>query len=88
MVDIENAIKRVDPKKDYNISEMRMDNLCPWISGKNQSSYISAVLEDAIGVNLLKVKASGTGRSRRYEIKGKNIINYLTKKYHDTNQRD
>ena len=86
MADIKEIIKRIDPKKVYNISEIRRDNLFPWISASNHISYIHAIFEDLTSDNLLKAKVSGSGRGREYRIKGKNIINYLTKKYHDTNQ--
>jgi len=84
MADTAETTKRVDPKKIYNVSEIRRENLFPWISANNHISYINAIYEDMTADNLLKVRASGSGRGREYQIKGINIITYLTKKNHDT----
>ncbi len=87
MVDIDSATKRVDPGKVYNISELRRDNLFPWLSPMNQISYTNAVHEDMTGDNLMRAKATGSGRGREYKIKGINVIKYLTKKNHERNKR-
>jgi hypothetical protein len=78
------TIKRIDPKKVYNISEIRRDNLFPWIAVGNHISYVHAVFVDAMGERLLKAKITGSGRGREYKILGKNIINYLQN--HDKNK--
>ena len=85
MVEIDNAIKRVDPEKVYNVSEIMRDNVFPWIKAGNHLSYRNAIYEDLTGENLLKTKASGSGRGRDYKIKGANIIKYLKKKNHENN---
>lgn len=84
-MEITDAINRIDPNKVYNVSEMRRDNLFPWISNKTPSSYINAIHEDKADGNLMKSRITYSGRGRRYKIKGKNIINYLKSKTDNEN---
>lgn len=80
-------VNKIEAKKIYNITEMRMLNIFPWISRKNQISYRNAVIEDFTGENLLKAKITGRGRGRDYKIKGINIINYLKNKSQNGNNK-
>lgn len=84
MTEINRAVQKVETGRVYNVSEMRRLDLFPWISNRSntQSSYISAILDDKFGDNLLRVRITGSGRGREYRIKGENIIKYLRAKSH------
>ncbi len=68
---------KIDPKKIYNLTDMRRLNLFHWVGNYHNNTYKNAVIEDALGENLLKAKITGSGRGRDYKIKGTNIIIYL-----------
>ena len=83
--DIKEAIARVDIKRVYNVSEMRRDNLFPWLATSNPQIYVNAIVDDKFHENVLKTKVSGQGRGREYRIKGANIVNYLKAKIKSQN---
>lgn len=87
--EINKAIERVDADRVYNVTEMRRDNLFPWISESNHISYINAIFEDMGFENFLKAKVTGRGRGRDYRIRGKNIIKFLeSQNEHQRNHKE
>lgn len=74
---IKNIIKKIDSKKDYNISHLVDDRLFPHIEDRRTIRKI--IDRDIAGTNILKVEISGEGTSKEYKIKGKNIINFLNR---------
>ncbi|KKM81316.1 hypothetical protein LCGC14_1331000 [marine sediment metagenome] len=77
-MEIVKAIKRVEAKEIYNVSQMRKLNLFPWVTQLNQASYINVIFTDKLEGNLLKAKIKGRDQKRSYKIKGENIIKFLT----------
>jgi hypothetical protein len=77
----------IEPKKIYNLTEIREGNLFPWLNQGNPAAHRNAVIEDMLGGNILKAKIAGSGRGRNYKIIGKNIIKYLEAKSHATNKK-
>lgn len=74
---INNAIKKIDPSKEYNLSNIIAEDVFPWV--KSIKTVRRIVKRDIEGENLLKTRVTGTGRGLVYKIKGKNIIKFLEK---------
>lgn len=72
---LKDTIKNIDPKETYDISQMVEKKMFWWI--KDFRSYISVIMHDYRNDNLMKTKITGEGRGIRYEIKGRNIINFI-----------
>jgi len=67
--------KFIEPNKWYTLSEMVGARLFHWC--KDIATYRRFILADREARNLLKTVIIGEGRQSKYQIKGKNIINYL-----------
>ena len=65
-----------DPEKIYTLADFETLGLLPW--AKNQRTVKKILEVDKKRLNVFKVKIVGEGNQRRYYVKGKNIINYLT----------
>ena len=74
---IQNAIKKVDSDREYNLSNIIDEELFPWV--KSIKTVRRIVKRDIDGENLLKTRVTGQGRGLVYKIKGKNIIKFLEK---------
>lgn len=74
---ISSAIKRIEPDRNYNLSNIRDEQLFPW--ARDIRTVRKIVLRDDSGERMLKVKITGEGRTLDYKIKGKNIIQFLNK---------
>ncbi len=74
---INNAIKKVNPEVEYNLSNIIDEDIFPWV--KSIKTVRRIVKKDLEGENLLKTQVAGTGRGLVYKIKGKNIIKFLEK---------
>lgn len=72
---IKDTIKKIDDKKTYDISEMVEIGMFWWI--KDFRSYISVIMHDYRNQNIMQTKITGEGRGIRYQIKGRNIINFI-----------
>jgi len=71
-------MKKIDPKKEYNISQLAELGV---FGVKNHRSVLMIVVKDRYeGKNVLKAGTEGDGYGRRYSIKGSNIIKYLKKR--------
>lgn len=74
------TIKKIDPNKDYNLSEIVKNELM----GKNKSYFICKnIINDdkwlSAKQQVLKAERRGTSVGTTYFVKGQNLINYLTK---------
>lgn len=74
---LEDAIKKIDPEKIYDVSKLLELKIFWWV--KNFKSYISIIMHDERNEKIMKTKITGEGRGIRYEIKGRNIINFIKK---------
>lgn len=72
---INRTINRVEPAKEYNLSNIRDEALFPW--AKDIRTIRKIVKRDGTDKNILKCATTGTGRALDYKIKGKNIILFL-----------
>lgn len=72
-----NAIKKVDPEREYNLSNIIGEEIFPWV--KSIKTVRRIVKRDIESENLLKTRVTGSGRGLVYKIKGKNIIKFLEK---------
>lgn len=72
-------MKKIDPKKEYNISQLAELGV---FGVKNHRSVLMVVYGDHYGKNVLKtdLHIGKTRHGARYSIKGSNIIKYLKKK--------
>lgn len=62
----------IDPKKVYSKYEIVLLG----VLGKTEPTVRKKILEDLSGRNVLETKVVGTGRERRYFVKGVNLIKY------------
>lgn len=74
---IKEAIKKVDPDREYNLSQIKVEGIFPWV--KDIRTIRAIVKKDLWGENMLKSLITGEGRGMDYKIKGKNIIKFLEK---------
>ena len=74
---LKETIKKIDPKREYNLSHIQQEEIFPW--ARNISTVRKIVKVDYWGENMLKAHISGTGRALEYKITGKNIISFLEK---------
>ena len=70
--------KRIVSKKWYSLSDLVEHNLFAWCNGDIRR-YRNVVVADKKGKDYLKTMIIGSGKGTRYQIKGKNIINFLNK---------
>lgn len=68
--------KKIAVGKWYTLSDLVEHNLFAWCNGDIRR-YRNVVLADKKGSNHLKTMMIGKGKGTRYQIKGKNIINFL-----------
>ena len=66
---------KISPERWYSLSEMVQEQLFPWC--RNIATYRRYILADRQANNFLKAFITGQGRSKKYKIKGENIIKYL-----------
>lgn len=74
---IQAIIRKVDVKRNYNLSNIKNEGLFPWTSDIRTIRKI--VQQDMSGHGVLKVAIDFEGKGMRYQIKGKSIINFLEK---------
>ena len=74
---LEKAIKRINPEETYDISEMVNRKMFWWV--KDFRSYNSIIMHDYKNENIMQTKMTGEKRGIRYEIKGRDIINFINK---------
>lgn len=74
---LKDTIKKINPKKVYDISEMVETQMFWWI--KDFRSYISVIMHDYNNENIMQTEITGEGRGIRYKIKGQSIINFIKK---------
>lgn len=74
---IKNTIKKIDPEREYNLSNIKAEAIFPW--AKHIRTVRKIVMRDHGGEKVLKAKITGSGRSLEYRIKGSNIINFINK---------
>lgn len=67
---------RIDPDRWYTLTDLVAENLFPWC-GEDIRRYRGMVQADQKGDNHLKAVVIGKGFSTRYQIKGKNIIQFI-----------
>lgn len=68
---------KANPEKEFSQAEFRIHRLFPWaIDSRTWGKIIHA---DIAGENILKTRIEGEGYTKRYLIKGKNIIKYINK---------
>ena len=72
---LKDTIKKIEPEKTYDISEMVEVGMFWWV--KDFRSYISIIMHDYRNEKIMQTKITGEGRGIRYEIKGRNIINFI-----------
>jgi hypothetical protein len=72
---LEDTLKKIEPDRIYDISEMLEKKMFWWV--KNFKSYISIIMHDFRNENIMRTKITGEGRGIRYQIKGRNIINFI-----------
>jgi len=72
---LKDTIKKIEPEKTYDISEMVEVGMFWWV--KDFRSYISIIMNDYRNEKIMQTKITGEGRGIRYEIKGRNIINFI-----------
>lgn len=66
----------IDPNKSYSLHEIVLSG----VMGKTHSTVIRKVLEDKVTNNILKTEITGPIDAKRYHIKGKNLLTYISKK--------
>lgn len=69
--------KKIDPEKWYSLSDLVEQNLFPWCNGDIRR-YRNVVQADKKSKDHLKTMIIGEGKGKRYQVKGKNIISFLT----------
>ncbi len=74
---ITNTIKKIDPEREYNLSNIITDAIFPW--ARDIRTVRKIVMRDHGGEKVLRAKITGSGRSLEYRIKGENIIKFLEK---------
>lgn len=67
--------QNIEANRWYSLLEIRDHGLFPWC--KTVSSIRRYIDEDKEGADILKTLIVGSGRSKRYQIRGANIIKYL-----------
>lgn len=67
----------IKPKQSYGPADIARMGTFPW--ARDHRTIVKLIDQDMAGENLLQANVTGTGRQRRYEIEGKNIIKYLNK---------
>jgi len=72
---LKDTLKKIDAKKTYDISEMVEIGMFWWV--KDFRSYIGVIMHDYRSRNIMQTKITGEGRGIRYQIKGRNIINFI-----------
>ena len=70
-------VEAIEPKKEYSLKEIRDLRLIPW--AVHYQTLQRIVSRDFIGDNILQAVRRGEGNGMRYEIRGSNIIKYMTK---------
>jgi hypothetical protein len=74
---INEAMRKIDTGREYNLSHIRDEGLFPWT--RDIRTIRKMVHRDYWGENLLKALVSGAGRALEYKIKGANIIRFIEK---------
>lgn len=74
---IKAIIKKIDPKGNYNLSNIRSEGLFPWATHIRTIGRI--VQNDLLGDNVLKTDIAFAGNGKRYLIKGKNLILFINR---------
>lgn len=74
---IQAIIKKIDPKRDYSLSNIKDEGLFPWAAHIRTIGKI--VQKDLDNGNMLKAVVNFNGNGTRYLIKGKNLILFLNK---------
>lgn len=64
----------VQVNKTYDINELIKDKVFWWINSRRM--YHKVVQSDMSKRNILKTTITGSGKGKRYEIQGKNIIQF------------
>lgn len=64
----------IDPKAEYDISELVRMGAFWWIN--NRRMYLDIVKQDMRFANVLEVETTGEDKGTRYKIKGSNIIKF------------
>ena len=72
---LKDTIDKINPKETYDISEMVEKEMFWWV--KDFRSYISIIMHDYRNENIMQTEITGEGRGIRYQIKGRNIINFI-----------
>lgn len=71
------ALKRIEPARDYNLSQIRDEGIFPW------TRYVKTIRRivqlDRANENVLKASITGESRGLEYKIKGRNISKFLEK---------
>jgi hypothetical protein len=70
-------VEAIQAKKEYTAAEINTLRIFPWTHCTNTvSRWIN---RDFFGENMLKARIEGSGRSTRYYVLGKELINYKKK---------
>lgn len=67
----------IDPNGWYSLNDIVRGCLFPW--AKSFQSVRNIVAEDRRNKDILKADITGTGRATKYHIKGKNILQFISK---------
>lgn len=70
----------IDSKKFYTLYEMVKLNVFPWIKPATYERYKGIVVTDMMTNKILKATKTQGARGLQYQIRGSNIINYLSAK--------
>ena len=69
-------IKKVDPTREYNLSQIRDEGIFPW--ARNIRTIRKLVKQDYWGGNFLKARIGGENKyGVEYSIRGRDIIKFL-----------
>lgn len=74
---IQAIIKKIDPKKNYNLSNIKSEGLFPWAAHIRTIGKI--VQQDLDGDNMLKTTVTFEGNGKRYVIKGNRLVLFINK---------
>lgn len=70
-------IKKIDPKRSYNLTNIKDEGLFPWTT--DVRTIRKVVQQDMIGSKMLKTVVTNEKYGLRYQIKGSNLILFLNK---------